>query len=553
MQNSPERRGTIVRYSIDGTISRFFPAQEESPQANWDALEQALTGLQDGDHVVLDQFALYEKGDAGDGIEISGFDNIKISNGYLVRDTSISFNGFLEFNACTNFVVENMTLDGRAGVSAPTDEPPTHQNDNANATSSCNLIDINNCQNSTVKNCRFRDVITNETFSGDNPQYPGARGITIDSDCAAIRVEGCLFKLMGYAGVRDDGISTHVVGCTFDDCQWHGYVFNGGGTGHTKIQDCYFTRLSSTTLGFPGCINFNPGSVCEKVSIINCSTYFPYDFVANTEGTFMAKIQDVETLIVRDCNFRHGLNGSVGQGMRSSLRFQAYIGRAFITDSWLDGAIWHITWDGTPYDLTIENSTINGSSQERWGMFVGAKNITFKNSDIYYHQSAVAKLSAFVPTTEEITIQSSQCRYIPDDSRDSYIFEIEYLEKNPHQVKFDSSNVIQVSGMDMRDGGGSSFEHAKSDTTVGNLIMTTTGDNPLVKLYKSTLSGDQAHTMPSGSLPDGPFFPDISGFGGLEIKNQNWVAYSGGPSGIENVDYWKWDVMSSQFVTRGIL
>ena len=410
-----------------------------SPKENAKKLQEVLGELKDFDVVELGdlEFAIDQS------FPLENLYGVKIRGGRFIRQGSDLVKAVFRIKSCAHLTISGAFFDAKCGISAPQTNPPQHTLTNPNDNTYTSFIHAESTAYLKVENCQFRDLAARRIKDKNFVKYEGAYGVRVGIGCIEAVVQNCEFEKLGYAGLQDQGVATTVDRCNFVDCQWHGYVYNGKDVGHSKISNCSFSRHYFNSMGYFGAININPPEPykAEHISITNCRFTFPYDVEKPMGGSFMIKAQDVEDLLISGCSFVHGQTG--GSGNSNSIRFQHHIGRAKIENCWLAGSIWHITWDDQPYDLILENSTINGRQLDRWGAYVMPRSLTVRDSVIFYDDCAFTDWK-YEPVAGTFAFTSENSVYVPKDGRDSSVIG-KKLHKDSKVFRFDDTNLVKSS------------------------------------------------------------------------------------------------------------
>lgn len=492
-----------VRVQTNGTRTAFY-ATASTGAANGTAFANAIAASSSGDTVELDPLRRYEPA-TGSGNGPAGLTNFTIKNGIHCRNSgTATYTRLLEADTCLNLSLENMVFDGEAGISAPTDTPPTHQVTNSNPAGSFSyLVSLVACHGTKIKSCQFRDHAGQElTNSSSLPYYQGAHAINIGTTCSATNVTDCQFYRIGYAGVADDGADTIISDCLFDDVQWHGVVVSYG---NSKISNCQFQRLSATTLGYPGAIDINGATQIEQVDIDRCEFNFPYDFLTNTLGKFMLKVNNVTKCNVNGTVFKHGKNGPDGSAtQRQSIRIVGDgVKELNITGSWLAGGIGHIgSGAATPKieKLVLKSTYVNQTAVERDAILADIDELIVESCELRYSRHGV--LGRSTSTRLGRLFRSTNSLWTSHDVENADVADAVYIQDVHTSIVFDSSNRIQtgIDGPISQHGQSVSFLNRKSDTDSARLAMST-NDNPTKKLFDSSLTGSFSHGTATSQSP----------------------------------------------------
>lgn len=340
----------VLRIAEDGTINEHYITQA-SDDGMALAFVDALTNVQDGDTIDCNGQRIEL---SGTGQTITNKTNVTIRNAKFARtDGTSTYTRMLVISGCDGFTLEDCIFDGEAVIAAPTDTPPTHSvgtSNNVGLDTASYMFSIVNSNETLVTDCEFMDHAGNEqTNAASLPFYYEAMAINIDSASRGTKVTNTRFDRIGYAGIADNGLNTQVDGCSFINCQWHGYVMRQN---EFVLQNCLFTRETTTTIGYQGAVDISPSSQINHAVVEGCTFDFPYAVTPYTGGgggggMFMIKASDCDQLTIKNCTIKHGLCNTAANSVSHSIRFEGEnVGKVTIDGCTLSGAIGHILGAG---------------------------------------------------------------------------------------------------------------------------------------------------------------------------------------------------------------
>ena len=527
-------RGTVTRYSSDGSVSTYEPSTQTTA-AYWDAAAAALTAVIDGDTIDFDSniVALFN----GTPLSISGKKKFTLRGGRFTRGQDVDYAAFLILTNCEGFEVCDMKFDGASGLQAPI-LGQTHVNTSENTLANATLLDLAGCSDGQIHDCIFEDHVGDEQMIGDWPVYFDANALRIQATCDYISVLRCRFQDIGQHGIQDDGENTLVDDCVFDNCLNQGIACHANG-GSLRYKDCRFIRRTSTILGYVGGLNINPTVANGMISIgkiEDCVVDMPYDNtdgIASLQTHSVFKVQGIELFTISNCWLNHGLNTDPTNG-RASVTIQDQMDNVTIEGCWFAGGVRHITRVNNPH-LTVLRSHINMTAAANYAFLMWSGDVRMSESTIKYETRLIASPDATGRCTG--SMHFDRCRLEPSAGTTQICSE-EYIEDVLDKCCMGPTNTIN--GEIHGDG-----SHSKTDTVQGNLALSTRENDPRTKRIDDRLTGVQAHPN-YGSAPD--FAPEYQpGRDGMTVENTQYVNEGGPIATQDDITSWDWTLRAATF------